>query len=413
VNIASIATTDLQPEVVLGLYDQLIRELGAEPDLLLVFCTIAYDVNAVIHTLRARTPATAIHGGTSCTGVMTQMGLASCNGNGLAMLAVADPSGHYGVGAAPIDQDPHQAARAAVTEALDKAQCPGEVPAMVWLTAAPGQEEAVLAGIGSVLGDDVPVAGGSSADNALNGEWRQFTGDSVFNDAVVVTVLFPSTEVLFAFHSGYEPTDAKGIITKAGGYEATSKKGVATETSRRTLLEIDGRPAAEVYNEWVDGALSPLLGTGGRILNLTTLRPLGRVAGYIGEVPYYQLAHPDSVTTAGALTLFADIASGNEIVLMRGTVDSLIARAGRVATSAMEADRADAGAIAGALVVYCAGCMLAVQHRLDEVVESLREALPGVPFLGIFTFGEQGCFLNSGNRHGNLMISVLLFTKDL
>ncbi len=64
----------------------------------------------------------------------------------------------------------------------------------------------------------------------------------------MVTVLFPSTEVMFAFHSGYEPTDVKGIITKAGGYEATNNKGVATSAGKRTLYEIDGYPAAKVYN---------------------------------------------------------------------------------------------------------------------------------------------------------------------
>ena len=283
---------------------------------------------------------------------------------------------------------------------------------MVWLSAVPGHEEAVLEGIAEVLGPDVPVAGGSSADNELDGSWKQFTKDEVFDDAVVVTALFPSTDVMFAFHSGYEPTDAKGLITKAGGYEATSNKGVATATSQRTLIEIDDRPAAEVYNQWTEGLITDMLGNGGHILGLTTLRPLGRVAGYIGEVPYFQLSHPDSVTPDNALTLFSDMAADDEIVLMRGTVDSLITRAGRVATSAMETHMALPEDVAGALVVYCAGCMLTVEDRLHEVVDSIRGALPGIPFLGTFTYGEQGCFLNGGNKHGNLMISVLLFTKQ-
>jgi hypothetical protein len=55
--------------------------------------------------------------------------------------------------------------------------------------------------------------------------------------------------------------------------------------------------------------------------------------------------------------------------------------------------------------------MLTVQGRLDEVVDGLRVALPDVPFLGVHTYGEQGCFVGGENRHGNLMISVLLFGK--
>ena len=42
----------------------------------------------------------------------------------------------------------------------------------------------------------------------------------------------------------------------------------------------------------------------------------------------------------------------------------------------------------------------------------LQAALPGIPFLGSFTFGEQGCFPGGENRHGNLMISVLLFPRS-
>jgi hypothetical protein len=410
-NILTAATTALHPEAITAMYTNLVLELGQDPDLLIVSCSSTYDISAVISALRSCTPKVTIHGGTSCQGAMTQMGVAAKDGIGLAILAIADPEGNYGVGAAPIGTDPHAAARIAMTNALNHAGCPGEVPAMVWLTSAPGREEAILAGIAAVVGEDVPVAGGSSADNLLDGSWKQFTGDSVFTDAVVVTALFPSTEVMFAFHSGYEPTDAKGMITKAGGYQATNNKGIATAASHRTLVEIDGRPAAEVYNEWTEGLITDMLGKGGHILGLTNLRPLGRVAGYIGEVPYFQLAHPDSVTPDNSLTLFADMAAGNEIVLMRGTVDSLITRAGRVATAAMETHMAEPKDVAGALVVYCAGCMLTVQNRLDEVVGSIREALPGIPFLGTFTYGEQGCFLNGGNRHGNLMISVLLLTR--
>lgn len=409
--ITSTATTALSPDAIDELYENLIEELGAPPDFLVINCSAGYDIEEILQRLKLRTPTTPIHGGTSCKGAMTQLGVASENASGFAMLAISDPWGNYGVGGAPLHDDPLTASQTAITKALTQANCPGEVPAMVWLTSAPGHEEGILKGIGQILGDDVPIAGGSSADNTVSGDWKQFANDTVYDDGVVVAALFPSTEVMFAFHSGYEPTAAKGIITKTGGFEATNNRGIATETSRRTLIEIDNRSAATVYNEWVNGAISATLKEGGNILSLTTLHPLGRIAGHIGDVPYYQLSHPDSVTPDGSITLFSDIKKGDEVVLMKGTIDSLISRAGRVAVSALDTHHAKSTDVAGALVVYCAGCMLTVQDRLDEVVDSFRQALPGVPFLGTFTFGEQGCFLNGENRHGNLMISVLLFCK--
>ncbi|MGL1931022.1 MAG: FIST C-terminal domain-containing protein [Desulfotalea sp.] len=409
--ISTKASNERHIDAIENLYESLIRDLESDPDFVIVYCSVDYDIDNIVKTIRSRTPGVALHGGTSCMGVMTQNGAVTANSSGLALMGIADPKGSYGVGIVSVDGSPEKAAEESVTNALKQAERPGEVPTMVWLTAVPGCEEAVLRGIANVIGEDVPVAGGSSSDNSMTGEWKQFGNDTVFSDGLVVTVLFPSTEVMFAFHSGYEPTESRGIITKTGECEDTYNKGSATSVGQRIICEIDGRPAAQVYNEWTSGVLSQVLEEGGNVMHLTTLFPLGRITGHIGDIPYYQLAHPQTVTTDGALTLFYDINKGDEVVLMSGTVDSLISRAGRVGLSALETAQYDSTEVAGALIVYCAGCMLTVQERLDEVVESFQEALPDTPFLGTFTFGEQGCFLNGENRHGNLMISVLLLAK--
>lgn len=410
--IATKASSERHPDAVAKIYEALIKDLNADPDLVITYCSIDYDIQSIVKMVRQRTPEAAFHGGTSCMGAMTQNGAVIADDGGIAFMGIADPDGSYGVGIVSVEDLPEKAAEKAITDALQRADRPGEVPAMVLLTSVPGCEEDILRGIGNVVGEDVPVAGGSSADNSLNGEWKQFGNDTIYSDGIVVTALFPSTEVMFAFHSGYEPTNARGTITRTGGYEATGNKGVATSVARRTLNEIDGHPAARIYNEWTNGAISEALENGGNVLSMTTLYPLGRVAGYIGDIPYFQLAHPETVTVDGAMTLFTDINKGDEVVLMHGTVDSLITRAGRVAVSALETAQADHTDIAGALVVYCAGCMLTVKERLDEVVQSFQKALPDIPFLGTFTFGEQGCFLSGENRHGNLMISVLLLAKE-
>ncbi|MCF6179684.1 MAG: FIST C-terminal domain-containing protein [Geopsychrobacter sp.] len=409
--IATSWTTDLGIDSVLNAYENLVSQLDTEPTLIILSCSVAYDLEAVLATLRTHAPQVPLSGGTSCMGVLTQAGVHAEDGCGLALFGIYDPEGSYGVGATVIGEEPEVAAQQAIHAALEMADCPGEVPAMVWMSAAPGCEESLISGIGAVLGEDVPITGGSSADNQVQGDWRQFANDAIYSNAVVVTALFPSTEVMFAFHSGYEPTDVKGIVTKAGGFEATEEKGVATRAEGRILWEINGLPAAAVYNDWSKGLIEDVLTTGGNILGRTTLHPLGRIAGHIGDVPYYQLSHPDAVTENGGLSLFSNVAPGDELVLMHGTIDSLVSRAGRVASSALETYSAQPEDVAGALVVYCAGCMLTVQDRLNEVVDSLRNALPGVPFLGVHTFGEQGCFLSGENRHGNLMISVLLFSK--
>ncbi len=395
--IATAWATAPGSEAVKSAYQHLLSQLGETPSYLLVSFSVNYEPEMILGVIHELTPGVPVQGASSCLGAMTQEGFHSNNGSGLSFFGVFDPEGSYGVSAAVISDDPKQAAKEAISQALVQADCVGEVPAMIWLTAAPGCEENLMSGIAEEVGEGVPMAGGSSADNTITGEWKQFTGDKVYGNAVVVGAMFPSTEVMFAFHSGYEPTTTTGIVTKADG---------------RVLNEIDHRPAAAVYNEWINGLIADTLPTGGSILAVTSLHPLGRIAGHIGDIPYYQLSHPNTVEADGALTLFTDMAPGDEVVLMKGSEDRLVSRAARVASSAREIHAVEASDVAGALIIYCAGCMLTIKDRIDEVVGSLQEELPHTPFMGSFTFGEQGCFVGGENRHGNLMISVMLFGRS-
>lgn len=335
---------------------------------------------------------TELHGGSSCCGVMTDKGLAMRDGFGMGAFAIWDKDGAYGTAMADLTDAPRDAARRATEAALHRADRAGEAPDLVWLTTAPGAEEQVLAGIKDILGDEVMIVGGSSADNDVSGKWGQFTADGVGSNNVVVSVLFPSTPVSCAYQSGYAPAKVSGTVTRVDG---------------RRLVEIDGQPAAAVYEGWTGGAVSQATDNDLSILAATTFYPLGRVSGTLADVPFHLLAHPATAHPDGSLSLFADVQPGETLWLMHGSADSLVARAGRVAESSREGF-AGSG-VTGALVIYCGGCMLAVQDRMDEVAEGVAIALSGAPFLGVFTFGEQGAPLGAETRHGNLMISCSSF----
>lgn len=389
------STTDDGLEAVEEAVHTLRSGLSGPPDICFLHTTEDYDVGAVNDRLSTLLDDVPIQGGTSCQAVMTESGVAGKDDHhGLALMGIEDRDGAYGVGAAELGDEPRSAAHRALQEALQQAGRPGEVPQLIWLTVAPGVEEELIDAIGEIVGPDVPVLGGSSADDTVAGNWHQFANGDVFDNAVVCTAIFSSGNVGYSFHSGYEPTEYSGTITKATG---------------RTLFEIDGQPAAEVYNRWTDGLLDDALDGQHNVLADTSLFPLGRVVGTIEDTPYFQLSHPESVTSDNALELFTNIEEGEEIWCMTGTVDSLIDRAGRVAESALETSFSDTDEVAGSLVIYCAGCMLTVADRIDEVAESLNTSLHHTPYLGTFTFGEQGCFLGGENRHGNLMISVVTF----
>lgn len=377
-------------------YADLLDKLGGMPTWMAVHGTYQHPGEVITDTLQALAPDVPFQGGTSCLGIMTEAGFHSDEGVSLGLFGIRDPEGVYGVGCAEPKARAQQTGHEAITNALQNAG-KDTPPALVWITCAPGNEEAILAGIEDGLAGETrtPIIGGSSADNSIEGNWYQMTNGQVLYNGVVVTAMYPSRPVRYAFDNSYWPTSHDGVITKA---------------SRRTILEIDHRPAADVYNEWTDGLIADYL-DGGNILSPSTLRPLGRKTNWTRDSVLYQLSHPEAVLEGRAVSLFTNAERGEEIVLMESSPRDLVDSAKKIISKALLGKSAQDVQIAGALIIYCAGCMLAVQDDMQEVAKQFSEGLGGQPFLGLYTFGEQGCALFGENSHANLMMSIIVFEQ--
>ena len=397
----SIATAAAEststPEAVARCIDHLLAQQMASPRYLMIQLDARHDMVAVRTAVQARWPAVQIHAATSCLGSMVQTGTHIGPEPGLCMLAIADSEGDYGTACGPLADAPRASAAALVRQALARADRLGESPAMVWVSSAPGNEENVIAGLQDVVGTATPIVGGSAADNAIEGKWHVMADGEPVGNGLVVSVLFPSSRLGAAFHSGYVPTAQRGRVTRCEG---------------RRVFEIDGRPAADVYAGWTQGAVARPATESVNVLMATALWPLGRRLSTIGGTDTFMLSHPETLAADGSMTLFADVSVGDEFVLMSGTTDSLLERPALVSEAACRVGEIDRTQVAGLILVFCAGCMLTVKERLDEVRTSLNAALPGVPFIAAFTFGEQGPVLACDNRHGNLMISAVVLSRD-
>ena len=377
------------------------------PAFVCAFYDAVHDDRQISWFLQQRFPAAAVIGGTSCSGIMTQHGLGGPGSIGL--LLVDDADGNYGAASVRLEGNPADCAERALREALLAADCADELPELVWIYQSPGTEEEVINGLRRVLGERCPIIGGSSADNAADGRWRQLGPGGPLNDGLVVGVLFPSGGVGFAFQGGYEPAGPSGVVTRVG-FKASGDSGVVTCSHGREILTIDDEPAAEVYNRWVGGLLADKLGDGGSILTDTTMFPLGIDSGKVEDVPHYMLIHPARILKNGGLSTFASVEVGTRVYCMHGNRGRLVERAGKVTAAAATALPGGSTTVAGALIVYCAGCMLAVGDDMPNVAKTVAESLDGRPFIGCFTFGEQG-FMIDRNAHGNLMISAVAFGR--
>ena len=200
------STEENSKQAIQQAFQELQLGLGGSPDFLILYTSVEYDSRTIIDYLHEVAPDVPMQGSTSCLGVMTAEGFHSENGRGLGLFGIRDVKGDYGVRAVPVDGDPRAAGAQAIETAIAAAGRHGETPHLVWISGVPGHEETVLLGIQDVIGPDVPITGGSSADNSVAGMWQQFANDQIHTNAVVVGALYPSTATYYTFHSGYSPT---------------------------------------------------------------------------------------------------------------------------------------------------------------------------------------------------------------
>lgn len=393
--IASVTVPDPGTEAAVGAcHDQVKSELGGEPSLILALASAGFRAPELYDILRERAGETPLHCVTSCRGILTREGFLGPGNEGLVLWAIRDEAGSYGTGFAELGEDPSESAGEAVLMALQEAGRPGETPHLIWLTATSGVTGAALEGVRGIVGTGVPIVAGSPAGGPRAGEWALFSNRKAAVRAVMATVFFPSGNLSFFFQSGYGPTGTKAVATSVRG---------------NTILELDGKPAVGVYNQWTGGLIADSLEGGGSTLGVTNLHPLGRRVGDIRGIPFFQITHPESIGGDGSISVSGIIEEGDEVTLLAGSPENLSRRSMRVIRSAMDNASMERGDLAGILLTLCAECMVGTGNQLDDVSRDLRKLLPGTPILGPLTSGERGCFRGGENRSCNLTISAAVF----
>jgi hypothetical protein len=359
-----------------------------DPSWVLMYAVESAPIEAIMAQLKRTHPKASIFGATSFQGVFAPSGFA----RGVAMM-VAERGDKVDVHPVLRDCDASKAsdlAREACGEIERRLE---KRPDALLLHATPGFEERILEGVRAAFGTEVPVYGGSAADDDISGKWRIFADGKVSSEGFLLVGIASKKPVRGSFLGGYLPSEASGVVTRAKG---------------RTVYEIDHQPAAVVYNSWTQGAIKDELERGGNILLKTNLLPIARTIGGSQGLPRRLLSHPHEVVgKTRALNFFSEFENGDRILLMRSAAEALITRVRRTVQRARGSSHEKPR---GALLIYCGGSLGIVLDQAARISQEMARELGDVPFIGIGTFGEQGCFFEkTESRHGNLMCSAMLF----
>ncbi|MBN2716009.1 MAG: FIST C-terminal domain-containing protein [Deltaproteobacteria bacterium] len=395
VQIRSYTAEDRNAETIgLRLAEQ-IRSQASEPlSALLVCASLGTNTIVLRNVLNGQFPSTPMLGTTSFLGVGSNKGY--CPSPCASILAFYGNDAHFGTGfSAAASEQPFSQGEQMAQGALNRCGIPAAAARFAILFSAPGDESALLDGIYSVLPKKMPIVGGGIAGAEFPGDWRVWSEHHIGNQSAVLMVC----DWPFELEAHFE-----------GGYLKSGPSGIATQVeNNRVIKTIDNRPAAEVYNEWMNGALSDKL-EGGSILVESSLKPLGVATQMEGGFTTFFLLHPKEILPDKSIELFASIQQGEEVHLMFSQKASLIKRTKRLAKTGIARGSFEADELIGALLIYCAGSLAVIEDNADALLDNFKEEC-AAPFIAGFTFGEVGCVQPGVYGHGNLMAGALFLSS--
>ena len=369
--------------------------VGMRPKLGMMYCSCNDDVEEVVSGAMSSMKGAPIIGCTSSGMIITNDGIIESEDGFAGLMSFDDKNINIGVAAHKAGKNAREIGRKVARAAVENA---GEnySPNYFYMVASPKEEEDYLMGIQDVIGR-VPMFGGSAADDTVEGNWKIFCNDQVFQDGVAVAFFYTDNDIVTSYTGAYRDTENYGLITEV--------------KNDRTLVKIDGVSALKKYADWIGKSPSELKGQNLLVASIT--KPLG-VKDPLGNLTVVR--HPmfgddmgTKTTTDDVINLGNKVVEKTAIVQLEATVDELIKS---TKTTLKDVKSQLSTEPAGYFLVHCGGRKLGIGDRIDEVYKNLVEEARGVPFITVFTFGEYGYDEHSANICGGLMLSFTAFGEE-
>jgi hypothetical protein len=341
--------------------------------------------NEVVAGARSVLGDVPVIGCTSSGAIMVPEGIIASEQGFSGMMVMDDSDMTVAVAGSERGEDPRATGRKIALEAVRNSGLKVR-PSYFYMVASPKEEEIYLKGIEDVIGR-VPFFGGSAADNTVEGKWKIFCNDQIFQDGCAVAFFYTNKDIVTEYTGAYRETSDVGIITKVD--------------NARTLVEIDHTPALQKYAAWRGMEISNLKGLD--LLSATILSPLA-VKDPLGDV--IAIRHPMVGNDNDTMNIGNNLEVGTAVVRMEATVDELIDSTEKAMKAVQEKLDEKAGAY---FLVHCGGRKLGIGDRIEEVYAKIKAAAGDTPFIVIFTFGEYGYQNHSANTCGGLMLSFTAF----
>lgn len=256
----------------------------------------------------------------------------------------------------------------------------------------------LLLGLQEKLGTSFPLVGASASDNLHFLRTYVYFNEDMLTDA--------ACGILWAGKLNF------GLGIKHG-WKPLGKPRYATKASGNVLHEIDGEPAAKIYEEYFACDLGELRK---KLKYISVLYPIG---AYLEGEKEYLLRNIVSIADDGSLSLQGGVPSGSMVRLMIGTKESCLAATRQAAEDAkislsdsMIGMGTHTSRINFVLVFNSVSRYILLRRDANKELSIIKDVFGSdVPIIGLYTYGEQAP-LQAISYHGksyfhNQTITVL------
>jgi hypothetical protein len=363
-------------------------EQSASADLVLYFGSRAMLGGAAHHdALKARFPQSQI------LGCSTGGQMASGEVSDLTLTALALDFDHTPVRLADASvDDPSQSFIAGATIGTQLA-APDLAGVFVLSDGLHINGSALVEGVISAVGTHVPVSGGLAGDGADFAETLVACNGRPRSHAVAA-VGFYGSAIQFGHGS-------------AGGWDVFGPKRRITRSEGNLLLEVDGKPALDLYKLYLGPEETQKLPGSALLFPMRLSDPRHPERSVVRTV----LA-VDGET--GSMTFAGDMPNGWTAQLMRGSFSRLCAGAALATQHAVGEMSAAHSSDTAAILVSCIGRRLLMGQRIDEEIEAATAELPdNCRLIGFYSYGEISPHDGSGHMqlHNQTMTVTLMSEK--
>ena len=358
------------------------------PQVGLLFTSCVQDQNKIMEGAKSVLGDVPVIGCTSSAALCTQDGYLNKETGYSGMMLFGGDLEVVTAGSAQTDETPREVGRKVAREAISKVKGEDTEPDFFFMSASPANEEEYLEGIQDVIGN-VPVFGGSAADNTVEGKWSILNDSEAFADGLTIAIFYTKGEMKNLYTGAYHETSNVGVITKI--------------RDERTLVEIDHEPALKKYAEWTGKTVESLMGN--NLLTETICAPLG-VKDPIGKVT--AVRHPMFGNDDLSMNIGANLALNTAVIQLSNTPEGILKANEETINNLNKLMVSDVNSY---FLVHCGGRRLglALSQIEDRIYPEVKKVIPDKEFLMVFTFGEYGTGDHSSNTVGGLSLSYTAF----